>query len=87
MLTRNQSRRTISDFLLKNSLYSQFDFIKNELNNYIHADYVATYTGPLFNAMDAERDCWNTPETAPPLPWAISSAPTLPPFSTKTAIW
>ena len=58
VLTRNQSRRTISDFLLKNSLYSQFDFIKNELNNYIHADYVATYTGPLFNAMDAERDCW-----------------------------
>lgn len=58
VLTEKQSRRTISDFLLTNSLYDQFDFIKKELNSLIHADYVATYTGPLFNAMDAEMECW-----------------------------
>ena len=65
VLTTNQSQRTISDFLLKNSIYCQSHKIKEMLNEYINADYVATYTGPLFNAMDAERSCWkytgNTP--------------------------
>lgn len=65
VLTHNQSRRTISDYLLKNSLYYQLDFIKKELNNYIHADYVATYTGPLFNVMDAEKDSWKYTQDGP----------------------
>ena len=58
MLTTDQSQRTISDFLLKNSIYCQSTKIKEILNAYIKADYVETYTGPLFNAMDAERNCW-----------------------------
>lgn len=58
VLTSNQSRKTISDLLLKNSLYYRSDFVRKSLNSYIQADYVATYTGPLFNAMDLGRECW-----------------------------
>lgn len=58
VLTKNQSRRTISDFLLKNSIYCKIRPIKREINQMIHADYVAGYTGPLFNVMDAEKSSW-----------------------------
>lgn len=57
VLTENQSRRTISDYLLKNSMYHYLKPVKDLLNMYIKADYVATYTGPLFDAMDAGRTC------------------------------
>lgn len=65
VLTSNQSQRTISDFLLKNSIYCQSKTVKERLNEYIKADYVATYTGPLFNAMDAERSCWKYTSDGP----------------------
>ncbi|MDD6023966.1 MAG: hypothetical protein PUC06_07000 [Oscillospiraceae bacterium] len=57
VLTENQSRRTISDYLLKNSLYHYLKPVKDLLNMFIKADYVATYTDALFNAMDAGRSC------------------------------
>lgn len=78
VLTEKQSRRTISDFLLKNSLYYQFDFITKELNHYIHADYVATYTGPLFNALDAEKDCWQHTGNGPTLTMGYVQCPHAP---------
>lgn len=58
VLSHKQSRRTISDYLLKNSLYSQFKTLKKWMNSLIQADYVATYTGPLFDAMEAGLSCW-----------------------------
>lgn len=58
VLSHKQSRRTISDYLLKNSLYAQSVTIKKWMNNLIQADYVATYTGPLFDAMDAGLSSW-----------------------------
>ena len=58
VLTHKQSPQTISDFLLSNSLYSQSGEIKKELNRFIKADYVANYTGPLFDALNAEKTCW-----------------------------
>lgn len=78
VLTEKQSRRTISDFLLKNSLYCQFDFITSELNHYIHADYVATYTGPLFNALDAEKTCWEHVGDKPTLTMGYIQCPHAP---------
>ena len=78
VLTHKQSRRTISDFLLKNSLYYQSDAVKAELNRYIQADYVATYTGPLFDAMDAERDCWKQVGDGPTLTMGYVQCPHAP---------
>ena len=78
VLTEKQSRRTISDFLLTNSLYDQFSFIKKQLNRYIHADYVATYTGPLFNALDAELDCWKHVGDGPTLTMGYIQSPHAP---------
>lgn len=78
VLTHKQSRRTISDFLLKNSLYYQSNTIKKLLNRYIKADYVATYTGPLFDAMDAERDCWKYVGDGPTLTMGYLQCPHAP---------
>lgn len=78
VLTEKQSRRTISDFLLTNSLYDQLPFIKTQLNRYIHADYVATYTGPLFNALDAESDCWKHVGNGPTLTMGYVQSPHAP---------
>ena len=58
VLTHKQSPQTISDFLLANSVYSQSGEIKKELNRFIKADYVENYTGPLFDALEAEKTCW-----------------------------
>lgn len=78
VLTHKQSRRTISDFLLKNSLYYHCDPIYKLLNRYIKADYVATYTGPLFDAMDAERDCWKYVGDGPTLTMGYLQCPHAP---------
>ena len=58
VLTHKQSPQTISDFLLATSVYSQSGEIKKELNRFIKADYVENYTGPLFDALEAEKTCW-----------------------------
>lgn len=78
VLTHKQSRRTISDFLLKNSVYSQSSAIKKMLNRYISADYVATYTGPLFDALDVEKECWKYVGDGPTLTMGYVQSPHAP---------
>lgn len=78
VLTQKQARRTISDFLLKNSIFCQSDFAKDLLDRLIQADYVATYTGPLFNTMDAEKTCWEHVGEGPTLTMGYLQCPHAP---------
>ena len=56
VFTSQQSSRSISDYLLTNSLYSHIPELKDLINDLIQADYVAQYPSILFNAMDGGRE-------------------------------
>lgn len=78
VLTEHQSRRTISDYLLKNSVYKHIDALKKLLNDYIQADYVETYRGVLLSAMEAGRNCWKAVGDKPTLTMCYLQTPHAP---------
>lgn len=62
VLTSNQTRRTISEYLMRNSIYNKFPAFRRLLDQFFVTDYGDNYRASLDNALDAELSCW---EAAP----------------------
>ena len=67
VLTSNQTRRTISEYLMRNSIYNKFPAFRRLLDQFFVADYGENYRASLDNALDAELSCWDAAQGAPTL--------------------
>ena len=57
-LTTNQSGRTISEFLLRNSIYYKIERARFLISYFFIAEYGASYRAGLDSAMEAGLTCW-----------------------------
>ena len=57
VLTSHQTRRTISEYLMRNSLYYKFPALRQLLDQFFVMDYGANYRASLDNALEAELNC------------------------------
>lgn len=67
VLTKNQTRRTISEILMRNSLFFKFDTCRKLLDDFFTIDYGANYRQSLDNAMEMGLRSWETAQSAPTL--------------------
>ena len=67
VLTSNQTRRTISEYLMRNSLYHKFPAFRRLLDQFFVADYGDNYRASLDNALEAELNCWQEAQDGPTL--------------------
>lgn len=67
VLTSNQTRRTISEYLMRNSLYNKFPAFRRLLDQFFVADYGDNYRASLDNALEAELNCWQEAQDGPTL--------------------
>ena len=65
VLTKNQTRRTISEILMRNSLFNKSDYLKALLDDFFVVDYGANYRASLDNALEAGLACWETAQDGP----------------------
>ena len=62
VLTANQTHKTISVYLLRNSLYGKIPATRSFLTYYFISDYGASYRVGLDNAFEAGLSCWKEAE-------------------------
>ena len=67
VLTSNQTRRTISEYLMRNSLYNKFPQLRDMLENFFVFDYGRNYRAGLDNALEAGLSCWQETGNQPTL--------------------
>ena len=67
VLTSNQTRRTISEYLMRNSLYNKFPQLRDMLENFFVFDYGRNYRAGLDNALETGLSCWQETEAGPTL--------------------
>ncbi len=67
VLTSNQTRRTISEYLMRNSIYNKFPAFRKLLDQFFVADYGDNYRASLDNALEAELTCWQEAQDGPTL--------------------
>ena len=67
VLTSNQTRRTISEYLMRNSLYNKFPAFRHLLDQFFVADYGDNYRASLDNALEVELSCWQYAQDGPTL--------------------
>lgn len=67
VLTSNQTRRTISEYLMRNSLYNKFPQLRDMLENFFVFDYGRNYRAGLDNALEAGLSCWQETGDQPTL--------------------
>ena len=58
VLTSHQTRRTISEYLMRNSIYNKFPALRQQLDEFFVMDYGANYRASLDNALEAGLSCW-----------------------------
>ena len=58
VLTSHQTRRTISEYLMRNSIYSKSRWLWDKLDYFFVLDYGANYRASLDNAMEVSLSCW-----------------------------
>ena len=62
VLTTNQAHRTISEYLLRNSIYSKMPTVQAYLKYFFVSDYGANYRVGLDRAMETGLTCWREAE-------------------------
>lgn len=67
VLTSHQTRRTISEYLMRNSLYSKFPQLQDLLENFFVFDYGRNYRAGLDNALEMGLSCWQETGGTPTL--------------------
>lgn len=67
VLTSNQTRRTISEYLMRNSLYNKFPVLRKMLDDFFVMDYGANYRASLDNALEMGLSCWQEAQEQPTL--------------------
>ena len=67
VLTSHQTRRTISEYLMRNSLYNKFPKLRDMLENFFVFDYGRNYRAGLDNAREAGLSCWQETGAGPTL--------------------
>ena len=75
VLTTHQTRRTISEYLMRNSLYNKFTVCREFLEQFFVADYGANYRASLDNALDMSLVCWHETRDMPTLTVAYIQCP------------
>lgn len=58
VLTSNQTRRTISEYLMRNSIYYKSHALRALLDQFFVSDYGDNYRASLDNALEAELSSW-----------------------------
>ena len=61
------TRRTISEYLMRNSLYNKFPRLRDLLENFFVFDYGRNYRAGLDNALNVGLTCWQETGDAPTL--------------------
>lgn len=67
VLTSHQTRRTISEYLMRNSIYSKSKQLRNLLEEFFVFDYGANYRTGLDNALNTGLSCWQETGDKPTL--------------------
>lgn len=67
VLTSHQTRRTISEYLMRNSLYNKFPQLRELLEQFFIFDYGKNYRAGLDNALEAGLSCWQETGDGPTL--------------------
>lgn len=67
VLTSHQTRRTISEYLMRNSLYNKFPQLRAMLDDFFVFDYGANYREGLDNALEMGLSCWQETGERPTL--------------------
>ncbi len=67
VLTSHQTRRTISEYLMRNSIYNKFPQLRAILDQFFVLDYGANYRASLDNALEAGLNCWKSVGDQPTL--------------------
>lgn len=67
VLTEHQTRRTISELLMRNSLFQKFPRCRKLLDDFFSMDYGANYRSGLDNALEAGLSSWETAQDGPTL--------------------
>ena len=67
VLTARQTRRTISEFLMRNSIYNKSAWLRDFLDQFFVMDYGANYRASLDNALEVSLRCWEETADAPTL--------------------
>ena len=66
-LTKNQTRRTISEILMRNSLFNKSLHLRKLLDDFFVIDYGANYRASLDNALEMGLKSWETAQDTPTL--------------------
>ncbi len=75
VLTSHQTRRTISEYLMRNSIYNKFPALRAMLDRFFVLDYGANYRQSLDNAMEAGLSCWQETGAHPTLTMGYIQCP------------
>lgn len=67
VLTSHQTRRTISEYLMRNSLYNKSRWLRYFLDQFFVSDYGANYRASLDNALEVSLHCWEETQGKPTL--------------------
>ena len=67
VLTDRQTRRSISEYLLRNSIFYKSKKARQLLDDFFVLDYGANYRASLDNALEAGMNCWEPAAGAPTL--------------------
>lgn len=67
VLTSHQTRRTISEYLMRNSIYYKFPQLRAMLDSFFVFDYGANYRAGLDNALETGLSCWQETGDKPTL--------------------
>lgn len=77
-LTQGQTEDTISDYLFDNSIYCKLPWIKDKLSRWMFENYRDNYQGPLENALDALKNCYQAAQGQPTLTISYIQCPHAP---------
>ena len=75
VLTSHQTRRTISEYLMRNSIYNKFPALRQKLDDFFVMDYGANYRASLDNALEMGLSCWQETGGAPTLTMGYIQCP------------
>lgn len=67
VLTEHQTRRTISEYLMRNSIYQKSAYLRRLLDEFFVSDYGANYRESLDNALEQGLSCWQETDGTPTL--------------------
>lgn len=77
-LTQGQTEDTISDYLFHNSIYCKIPWVKDKLSRWMFENYRDNYQGPLENALDALKNCYQAAQGQPTLTISYIQCPHAP---------